>query len=393
MKMPRGLPSASRLQLAMACPASQALGQVDTAWAAGEKGNEKHAALDAHCDSKPPGAAHAEWLAGFDGETIELLKGMRCEVTYAYDYPTGHARSLGDHLERAYGSANATEYVGTVDYVGVVDTGITIVDLKTGMADVPHPSRNMQLRMLALAACRTHNAEKARVGILHAPEGRQPWMEWATVDAFELQVIATQLRDLAQKIEWARNAADKNKLPWLTAGEHCTYCPARFTCPTRVAMARAMATAPDEYGMSLKHSLDDDAIAGAALARWRAAKKILDEVGSALYARAKERPIPLADGRAWGPKAKETEEIDAEKAWTVLAKEYGPEAARVAMSLDTSKAGVERMVRHLRTTAGLAGTLKELHTEALRKLRDAGCVTTKRSEKYEEFTPALPAAV
>jgi len=128
--------------------------------------------------------------------------------------------------------------------------------------------------------------------------------------------------------------------------------------------------------------------AALALARWQAATKALAEVGAALHAYASESPIALGDGRVWGPVTSEREVIDADRAWPVLAKLYGPELAREAMSLDTSKAGVERLAKAAKASRG--GTIKALSSEALEALRAAGAVTTKQTTRFEERTVALP---
>lgn len=384
MRTPRGLPTASRLQLALACPASQALGQVDTAWAAGDAGTERHAALAHIVGGAPatePSDATRDWLMGLDDEHLAPLLGARDEVTLGWDLEHDAGRELGQRLERAYSMAGPREYVGTADYLRVADGVAMVVDLKTGHADVPHPSRNAQLRFLALAACRAHGVSSARVGILHAPEGRTAWWQWADVDAFELEVIAADLRSLAQRIDYARRDAAKGMTPWLRVGEHCTYCPARFECPARTAMARALTS--DTVGEDWKRGLDDDATAARCLARWQAARKVVDEVGKALHARAKERPITLDDGQAWGPVESQREVIDAAKAWPVLDSLLGPEGVKAALTVETSKAGIERGVRVARAAGRLTGSLRDGVSQCLAAVREAGAVETKVRVEYE----------
>ena len=392
MRTPANLPTASRLQLATTCPASQVLPVVDAAWGAGDKGTERHAALAAvivGTEQNPPAEVVA-WLDALndDPATLAPLRGAAPELAYGYTPSTGVARLIGSNVGRNYNAAPG-ELAGSADYVLVADSAVTVVDLKTGMGDVPHPSRNAQLRFLALAAARWHGVETARVGILHAPDGRAPWWSWATVDAFELETIALELRTLAERIGYARNDVEKGRTPRLTVGEHCTYCPARHGCPARVAMAQRLAGEPEKVVLDLKAMLTPES-AALALARWQAATKALAEVGAALHAYASESPIALGDGRVWGPVTSEREVIDADKAWPVLVAKYGANTAREAMSLDTSKAGLERMARVVReTSSGKAPTLKALTTEALEALRAAGAVTTKKQTRFEEHAIAL----
>lgn len=384
------LPSASKLQLAATCVGAHVLPGVSTAWASGEAGRERHAELARHVAGEAI-KAPSSWLAALleYGDDLAPLRGCRDEVAYAWDLESGEARELGQRLERAYESVCATEYYGTADYVRVSDGHVVVVDLKTGMSEVPHPTRNAQLRFLALAACRAHGLEAARVGILHAPEGRAPWWQWADLDAFELEVVAEDLRALHRRLEAGAKAVEAGEAPRLTLGEHCNWCPARYSCPARTAMARAMGQAPDDFAAALKASLEDDATAGDVLARWRAAKKIVEEVGAALHARAAERPIFVEAGQVWGPRESTREVIDGEAAWPVLVGLLGVEGARQAMTLATSRAGVERGVKHAKAEGVMSGTIKAGVAQALDALRAAGAVAQKSRTEYEVY-PATP---
>jgi hypothetical protein len=392
MRVPANLPTASRLQLATACPASQVLPVVDSAWGAGEAGTDKHGALANAIvgTEQNPSPDVVAWLDALndDPATLAPIRGAAPELAYGYTPSTGIARLIGSNVGRNYNAAPG-EFAGSADYVLVADGLVMVVDLKTGIGDVPAPARNAQLRFLALAAARWHGVESARVGILHAPEGRTPWWSWATLAPFDLEEVAVELRTLAERIGYARNDVARGKTPRLTVGEHCNYCPARFGCPARVAMAQRLAGEPEKVVLDLKAMLTPES-ASLALARWQAATKALQEVGAALHAYASESPIPLGDGRVWGPVVSEREVIDADKAWPLLVKLYGANTARKAMSLDTSKAGVERMARALRDTSTVKTTLKALTTEALEALRAAGAVTTKKQTKFEEHQAALP---
>lgn len=391
MRTPKGLPTASRLQLAATCAASQVLPVVDTAWATGEAGHDKHEALAAWLsDAKAPPVELTPWLERVVEVADELrILGTRDEVAYAYDVTTGAARLLGERMGRNY-HQRPSEFAGSADYVRVEAGRVVVVDLKTGMGETPHPARNAQLRFLAMAAARTHGVEAARVGLLLAPEGQEPRWQWADLDAFELEAVAVELRTLAERIGWARQAVESGKTPRLTVGEHCAHCPARHGCPARVAMAKRLAGEPETVALDLKAMLTPES-AALALARWKAAKKALEEVGAALHAYAAESPIALGDGRVWGPVEYEREVIDADAAWPVLVARYGAEAARAAMALETSKAGVERLARVVREMPQSGKTtLKALTAEAMDALRAAGAVQTKTTTRYEERHVALP---
>jgi len=400
MRTPQGLPTASKLQLALTCPASQVMPVIDSEWAAGEAGNEKHQQLqDWVTAPRVEGEALTPWLE----TVVEHAEQLRdpatvSELALAYDVATGKGRLLGRNLGRNYPETKPTEFYGAFDYVRPSLDEVTVVDLKTGMGEVPHPSRNAQLRFGALAAAQWFGVEYARVGILHAPDGRTPWWSWATLDAFELEVVAGEMKALAERIGYARNDYQRGKTPRLRVGEHCGFCPARYGCPARVAMAQRLAGEPEKVVLDLKAMLTPES-AALALARWQAATKAMQEVGAALHAYAAETPIPLGDGRVWGPRASEREVIDAEKAWPVLVAKYGPDVARKAMTLDTSKAGVGRAMQALRESLRGAEhrppgvspgkvTIKGLNEEALTALRAAGCMERKTTKTFEAYAVA-----
>jgi hypothetical protein len=117
-----------------------------------------------------------------------------------------------------------------------------------------------------------------------------------------------------------------------------------------------------------------------ALDRWRAASAALKEVGAALYAYAKEAPIPLGDGRVWGPVTSYRQTIDAATAWPVLVGLWGADAARAAMRLETSKAGIGRGL----DVAGGEGPKAARLRAVMDALDAAGAVGSKAVTEYEE---------
>lgn len=405
MRKPQGLPTGSRLGLAAICAASQVLEQVDTEFATGEAGREKHTGLGSVIEGKPlPDSLTTTtkaWVENIteDEALIAPLRGSITEPAFAYDTATGLVRYVGRDVKWRY-NASPTEFAGALDFVKVElehDT-VTVVDLKTGQGDTDHPSRNWQLRFGALTAARHYGVDNAKVGLLLAPEGRTPRWQWSHLDAFGLEEVAGELNQLAERIGWARRDVAQGKTPRLVVGEHCGNCKARHGCPARVAMAKRLVGEPEQVVMDLKHMLTPES-AAIALGRWKAATKALLEVGNALYAYAKESPIPLGNGMVWGPKQKEREVIDAEKSWLILEREFGPVFAKDAMTLETSKAGVDRAVHVLRES--LRGrpddqprpkgippgkvTIKGLNEKALKLLRDGGAVTTKTITEYDEY--------
>ncbi len=300
-------------------------------------------------------------------------------------------------------NASPTEFAGALDFVKVelVNDTVMVADLKTGQGETDHPIRNWQLRFGALTAARHYGVDNAKLGLLLAPEGRTPRWQWSHLDAFGLEEVALDLNRLAERIGWARRDVAQGKTPRLVVGEHCGNCKARHGCPARVAMAKRLGGEPEEVVMDLKMMLTPQS-AAIALARWKAASKALVEVGAALHAYAKEQPIPLGGGLVWGPQQKEREVIDAEKAWFILEEEFGSKVAKAAMTLETSKAGVDRAMHEMReqlrgwpvekprppgVPAGKV-TLKALNEKTLETLRKKGAVTTKTITEYDEYPVA-----
>jgi hypothetical protein len=410
MRTPKGLPTGSRLPLAFACAASQVLPVADTEYAAGEAGREKHHALGGDAKGEPVDASTLteetrKWLETMreNDYAMNTIRGSKVEPAYAYDVISGEARFVGLDVGWVY-NQSPSEFAGAMDFVKVIDDDtITVLDLKTGMGEVPHPQRNQQLRFGGMAAAKVEGVSNARLGLLVAPVNRSPFIQWHELDAFGLAEVELDLKRLADRIGWAREAVGKGQVPHLTVGEHCGNCKARHGCPARVAMAKRLGDEPEKVVMDLKMMITPES-ARKALGRWRAGKKALDEVGAALYAYAKEFPIPLDNGQVWGPVTSEREVIDAEKAWYLLEQAYGGKVAKAAMTLETSKAGIDRAMHEMREllrgwpveTPRPPGvpdgkvTIKGLNEKALKILRDGNAVTKKPHTEYEAFTPAAP---
>lgn len=321
-----------------------------------------------------------EWLASMDDEELGPLlePGWVSESTYSWRPGDGEARWLGANLERNYPDEDGV-FIGTADYVRTGVGLVEVVDLKTGNAEVQSPGRNHQLRFLAHAAARTGGVDRARVGILHAT-GERTWWEWAELDAFELEEVAMELRKLVSSIGQARSDIQAGRMPRLTVGEHCSWCQARHGCPARVAMAKRLAGESEAIVRDLRALLSPET-AAMAWRRWKAASDALKEVGSALYAYARETPIHVAPGRVWGPRKLERQTIDAALAWPVLMELWGADGARAAMKLTTSKAGLSRALEAVSAPGTKAGRLREV----MKLLDSVGAVGSTTHVEYEEY--------
>jgi len=240
--------TASGLEAAERCPSSAVLPRVPESTEAAEDGTRLHEVLATRVEHLRAGSECRE-LEGVTPEEMEWadvvlerhpwLTSHVSEVAYAYDYHTGRGRLLGRDLGRAY-DVGPTEIPGTADYVRVDDEAgvVEVVDLKTGRADVTHPSENLQLALLALAAASWHGVTTVRVGILAAPVGSTPWVTWHELGPLDLLHAAARIRRLVEAVEAAKTTPKYNVGGW------CGHCPARRACPTQTAMLRRLAADP-----------------------------------------------------------------------------------------------------------------------------------------------------
>lgn len=330
MRAPVGLPSASRLDLAMTCVGSVVLEVVDQRLEAGDIGHNLHAELDR---ARKGGEASA-WASKALEAAPAWLPQAESEVTYSVDAKTGEVRREGVHLARKYGD-NATRFWGTADYVRPDGTTSVVLDLKTGLLDMPHV---WQLRFAAIGAL-SEGADYVQVGTLHAPrDERRPWMEWGeTYDALDIAGFVGELKSLARRIGKAREDARAGAVPRLTTGKHCEFCPARLRCPAQVELVKRWAGKTDEAARDLEALLDVDT-AGEAWRRIEAVDAVLKNARRRLYAFGAQNPFPLGDGRMFGKhRQRGRDVVDAQAAYRALATRFGSDEALKAVTLETSK--------------------------------------------------------
>ncbi len=380
----------------MKCAGSVVLPKFENDFSAGRAGTKKHEWLEALVSGETGLTEEVlEWTERFEPKHLEPLYGLQGEVTWEWHPDTGNARHLGDHLHRSYENVTPGALHGTADYCGPRDDVMHVYDLKTGQSETPHPRENAQLRFLALAACRATGMAQARIGILHAADGRETYWQFADIDALELEVIEMEMRKMIERITWMRGDLASGKQPRLVVGEHCKWCKARYQCPARITTAVNLVAPAEDFRAVLSKSLEDDEMATKVYSRWRAAMKTLAEVSEILHARAKENPIKLENGNLWGPVESTRETLDADKVWQVLVELHGNDVAMKALKSETSKAGIARaldLVYEERKLAGQKVTKKALNEEVLAVIRETpGAVTVEQKKSYDEYAPALPA--
>lgn len=355
------LPTASGLERALACRASLRLPATYAENAAAARGTAMHAFLEAVSNGTERETALAlvppQWrkdAEALDLDALPLGAQYLTEVTLAWDWETDEARVLGQGLNRDYGAARPTEYVGTVDVLAVLPDRVWLSDFKSARNGKTPAARNAQLGMLALAACRAYERDAADVSLTFL-DGTAP--DGAHLDALDLDLFADTLRGLALYLE-----SDAQDAPRM--GAWCRYCPALASCP-----AQRSALSLLERGVSLAEQMTPE-IAAEAWHRLEAIKGAIGMIEGAVWAYAAQTPVPLGDGMVLREVETSRESLDGEKVAEAL-KEYGGEDfARAAVSLEATKASVKRAVK----AHAPKGKAASMEREVLAMLRERGAV-------------------
>lgn len=364
-------PSASKLDRAFQCPASVTLPGVDHDNDYAAMGRDSHKFFaTGELPEDPELRAKLEHV---DMDALPLPReSFAAEVAFAWDYVTGAGRELGRDLGRDYSKATPYEFVGTADLVSVADDAVIVPDWKMGHAWLPRPLESWQLRFLALAAARAYGKERALVGFIRVWDSEPKWF-FEEMDAFELEVTASELVGLVARIE-------KNDEP-PKPGAWCRYCPAFQDCPAQTSLIRQMASSPAAVAEEIRGLLTPET-AAIAYQRLHMVKEAIKAVDKALYAYATEHPISLPDGRVFGPTTTTKKVISGDVAFRVLTEKYGEEVALAACEMDASQASIERALRKVATKTG--EKLAPLKRAALQELEAAGGITLRTSHTVRE---------
>lgn len=383
------LPSASNLNLAAACAASQALPADGHSLLLGGDGTDRHDALARALVTGEVTDGDA-WLDGVLEAVGDRLLHAVDEVAYSWEVSSGVVTLLGRRIGRHYPRPPKPALQGTVDYVVTevlpdLSARVLAVDLKTGLGEVPKVGRNQQVRWGALAAARWAGATSAQAAILHAPrDGRRPWWEWGPVwDAMDLDVIEAEMRALVDRIAQARNDVATGVTPRLVTGDHCAYCPARRRCPAQVELVKRWAGQTDEAARDLNHLLDVET-ASRAWGVIAAVEARIREAKAQLYAFAATNPFPLPDGQMVGKhRVRGRDAVDVEKAWPRLVERVGVDAALKAFTLKASRTSLRDAIAA--TTP--RGKKREAGDAFVRELEAAGVITERWTEDVGPYDP------
>lgn len=334
--------TASKAELAAACPASHTLD-----WHADSESSEAalrgtgiHLALErlpeigleaalalipAKWHQAVRGAAASPGLA----ELLEPNAAMR-EVALQWDASNDRGDVLAIGNGRDYTEASPGAVVGTADILAVRADHILCADLKSGQP-VTEVRRNMQMRLLALAACRAYEKDRAIVQLIYVREDSDAWIESAEFDALDLAEIADQFRDVLAKIDAIAGGAPAT----YTRGDYCGYCPARPGCPAWVSLARWVTKDLPAFRAEMTGAISTGALQ-AAYVMAEDAKAAIGMLQQEIKRLAAGTPIPLSEGRWLGLATGKETVKDAGKVHEILTRELGPEAAELAITVETT---------------------------------------------------------
>lgn len=387
--------SASKIDLARKCawPFRPDAGPRNASTFAASEGQDEHDHIEqtiktGSTEARTP--THARWLAEFWSPNDHLE--WHAETPIAIDPLTGETR-LGpaDWDRRDYAWAPWRFMVGTPD-AWAMETGLDgrvwlrICDWKTGMAShIKDPRTAGQMLFLGLALAR-HLGHRGPVSLEYVlVNERRLWVEKAQMTRADLLAFQSELARLLTL------AADGNPAP--VEGHWCRsmWCDYLGRCP---ATKGALATVDAPEAGPFRVALSEGEITSDEHAAWqyriiRAAAKKLEEAERAMKARAKTNPIPLGDGRYYGPREKSRESLDVERegAREVLDRYLGDHARdAVKTKLTASKESIEAACRPLAKARG--ETIKGLVSKVLVDLRACGALRTTTHTETTEYEAA-----
>lgn len=381
--------SGSSLERVAACPTSAALPQVrEESTEHADRGTAVHAFLAAvgkvgrekALEEVPE--EYRDACAAIDLDALPSLEGFAAEVAFAYDWQTGTAREIGRDRERDYGILGATEIPLTVDAVGFHGDGVVVVDWKSGRRSVTPARYNWQLRLGALAACRTYGYHRATVAIVYVRDGSRPWFDRAEFDEFDIETVADEVRAVALRVQEAAKVVKEGRAPNVTEGAHCRYCPAVRSCPAKTGLIRAAVGAPATFAEGLAALMPEQV--GEVWEKATAALSLLHKLRAEIEAMTREHgPIPLPSGKVLQVVQTQQERVtNGQAVYEYLSTKHGADVAMRACEIDSSKSAIREALRPVAKQTG--EKLAQLEREALAALRDAGAITSKVGSRVDE---------
>jgi len=294
------------------------------------------------------------------------------ETAFAYDVEVDTARQLPGQGNRDYGACTESEVPGTIDvwWVELISRSseavAVVADWETGWSHYKGSARHsLQLGFYALCVARACGCTRARVEIWHVDDEGAVKKDVAELDELDMDAIAGEVKQLHEATQ-----ADAEPCP----GTHCDgkFCPLLGSCPvaqkaTSEALVVAGDESPEPYALPLIE-LQSPEHAASVLTRLKMVEAGCKHISAKLREYTAEHgPIPLDNGKVWGPRDINRDTIDTDKAMVVLA-EYGD---------------VDELVPRKATKTALKALPPKTRKLALGALKEAGALTSKTSVRFE----------
>lgn len=334
--------TSSKLYLAEICPGSHAFPHQREASAAATKGTKGHSFLERVLLGDLEGArelAPEELRDRLDGIDLPRLRELfgtftpKIEQAFAYHARSDVARVLGAQMERDYSKATSDEIPGTADAWAGDDSWAVVVDWKFGRSFVAHPRENWQVKLFVVAIARVTGADQVRgiIGKIDEDGGARFLHE--DFDTMAIDAIAHGIRRISERVRAAQMAVEDGRRPELVVGEHCGYCPARWSCPAQADAGQQLVEISSRV-----NELTPEA-AGKAYLLTQAVSKAVDAVKKVLLKRAAAEPLPLPNGKVLKIFPERLDVLDFAVA---LEQATEDEKKAVLQAADVSKAALER---------------------------------------------------
>lgn len=380
----------SRLGRAMECTASAVIPRISEQTEFGDMGRWKHAFVEELRKGTPleqaaltVPAEYREACESLDTGALRGLEMLESELRLSYNVKTREAKRDVEPDATGFDDVFARTDLG-----GVIDDVACIIDVKTGRHDVESARTNWQLLAAAVALAQLRQLSAARVGILYLRENQKARWDIADLDGLDLETAAGTMEQLADKVSWIRR---KGEQPPVRMGDWCKFCPSKLYCPAHTGLIRLFVKDDVEAIVSIKAQLTPE-LAREAKAKADIIRNALRNLDNSLYSYAREiGGIPIGDGKVWGPRSVQRDEMDGPLAYQQLQEQYGLDVAVAASTFNVTKKGVRESMRIVQQSIVDAGgekpTLVELERQALGRLRGAGAITTVTKEVFEEHRP------
>lgn len=359
--------SASAVPRLLACPGSAHLPHKDYRTAFAEAGTDRHSELEAEADLGVTDGVHPSIVALYPRGAQ-----MTSEAAFAYDVATDTARALG-HGRAAYKGLAPFEIPGTADLVVLGNGQGVVVDHKS-YEEFDPAEVNTQTATYALMLARAAKLDEVTVAINY--KHRAPSI--AVLDALDLDAHAARLKRLYLDVAHAA----KDPSASLSTGKHCKYCPAFLACPRQYALT--VDIDQGELAMRVEASIpfERDEDAAAAFDLLGRIKTLTARIQAALYARAAERPIPLSNGKMFGPVEKQgNEKLDGDVVYEVVKTKHGQSIADAAVVRTATKKRLNEAL------AFAGGKVAQLERDVLDEVRARGGARREIKTAIEEYEP------